>query len=105
MWHKWIHYNALHVFDFRTAKWTAVTTGLLPLFQAQVTHQMATGFQPHIFIILGTNLAKLKSGAHLTVELILLLCYSNMLVRGSDQMLANIRIGRFSIWVQVAGQR
>ena len=34
---------------------------------------MTTGFDLHVFVIFSTDLTKLKSGAHFTVQLILLL--------------------------------
>lgn len=34
---------------------------------------MAAGLDLHVLVVLGTDLAQLESGAHLTVELILLL--------------------------------
>lgn len=45
----------------------------LPGRETQCTHQMSAGFDFDIFVILGADLAKLESGSHFTVQLILLL--------------------------------
>lgn len=63
---------------------------------------MTTGLQAHIFIILCTDLAKLKGGSHLTVQLILLFSDSDVLIRRGDEMMANIRVVWISIRVKVA---
>ena len=101
MRHKWIHDNCLHIFDLGTTKWTPLATGLLPLLQAHVAHQVSTWFKAYIFIILSANLAKLKSGAHLTVQLVLFLSDGDVFIRWSDQMVANIRVGWFAVWEEV----
>lgn len=45
----------------------------LPGCETGGAHEMTTGLNLHILVILGTDLTQLESGAHLTVQLILLL--------------------------------
>jgi len=45
----------------------------LPRCQTGSAHQVPAGLDLHIFVVLCTDLAELKSGAHLTVQLVLLL--------------------------------
>lgn len=45
----------------------------LPGSETGGAHEMTTGLNLHILVVLGTDLTKLESGAHLTVELVLLL--------------------------------
>lgn len=45
----------------------------LPGSETGSAHEMTTGLNLHILVVLGTDLTKLESGAHLTVQLILFL--------------------------------
>lgn len=45
----------------------------LPGGQAGSAHQVPAGLDLHVLVVLGTDLTKLESGAHLTVQLVLLL--------------------------------
>lgn len=45
----------------------------LPRRETGSAHQVAAWLDLHVFIILCANFAQLKSGAHLTVQLVLLL--------------------------------
>lgn len=45
----------------------------LPGSETGGAHEMTAGLNLHILVILGTDLTQLESGAHLTVQLILLL--------------------------------
>lgn len=92
MGNKRVDNNGLHVFDFRTAKWTSLPASLLPLLQAEVTHQVTTGLQTYIFVVFSADFAELKCGAHLAVQLILLFGDSDMFIRRGYQVVANIRV-------------
>lgn len=48
-------------------------TSYLPGSETGGAHQMTAGLNLHILVILSTDLTQLESGAHLTVQLILLL--------------------------------
>lgn len=45
----------------------------LPGSETGSAHEMTTGLNLHILVVLGTDLTKLESGAHLTVQLVLFL--------------------------------
>ena len=60
----------------------------LPLCETRRTEQVAARLQTYIFVILGTNLTLLEGGAHLTVQLILLL----QATEGREKMIHMIMI-------------
>lgn len=101
MRNKRVNNNGLHVFDLRTAKRTSLPASLLPLLQAEVAHQVTTGLQAYIFVVFSADFAELKCGAHLAVQLILLLRDSDMFIRRGYQVVANIRVVWFTIRIQI----
>ena len=52
----------------------------LPGRKTRRTEQMSTRLNADIFIILGADLAQLERGPHLTVQLVLLLGHSNVVL-------------------------
>lgn len=62
-----------HTYAVRKYTFCDINVHYLPGRETGSTHEVTTGFDLHVFVILGADLAELEGGAHLTVELILLL--------------------------------
>ena len=70
----------------------------LPRLKTRRAEQMAAGLDPHIFVVFGADLAELEGGAHLAVELVLLLRdFDVLLVRVLD------RRGKIRVYVPTVG--
>lgn len=63
---------------------------------------MSARFYPNVLAVFGTNLAELKGGAHLAVELVLLLCDLDVVFRSRSDGPTQIRIDITSVWIQIA---
>lgn len=57
----------------------AVRLRYLPGCEAHSAHEVTTGFNLDVFVVLSTDFAKLEGGAHFTVQLVLLLLSQNAL--------------------------
>ena len=58
----------------------AVRSSYLPGCKARRTQQMSTRLNTNVFIILGTDLTQLERRAHLTIQLVLFLSDSNVVL-------------------------
>ena len=105
LWIKWVHHNLFCALDLSSAEGTATSTTLrvLPCCQTRCTQQVTTGLYPNIFTVLCTYLAQLECRAHLTVELILLLCHLDMVLRCGLHCPAQVWVDTPTIRVQVTG--
>lgn len=64
---KRIHHNGLSTFNLTSAERAALTFGFLPGGQTGCAHEVPTGLDLHVLVVLGTDFAQLERGAHLTV--------------------------------------
>ena len=71
--------------------------------QTDVADEMAAGLQAHVLVVLGTYLAHLERGSHLTVYLVLLLSDLNVLLLCRGQDLCQVQGLVQATGVQVAG--
>ena len=74
----------------------------LPGCETRRTQQMATRFYPDVLVILGADLTQLEGGAHLTVQLVLLLSHLDVLVVRVLYQETQVRVHVPPIGVQVA---
>ena len=63
---------------------------------------MATRLDADVLVVLRTDLAQLEGGAHLTVELVLLLGHLHVVLRGVVDQEAQVRVHVAPVRVQVA---
>jgi len=64
---------------------------------------MAARLNADVFVVLGTDLTQLERGAHLTVQLVLLLCHSNVILgRVVHQETQIGRHARLAVRIQIA---
>ena len=70
---------------------------------------MTTRLYTNVFGILSADLAELEGGAHLTVELVLLLCHSHVVLRGGLHCPGEVRVDAPAVRVEITereeGQR
>ena len=65
--------------------------------------EVAARLQTHVLVVLGTDLAHLEGGAHLAVDLVLLLGHLNVLLLRGGQDLRQVHVLVQTTWIQVAG--
>lgn len=63
---------------------------------------MATRFYSDIFVVLGTDLAQLEGGAHLAIELVLLLSHLDVILRRIKNQVRKIRVHVSTVRIEVA---
>ena len=76
----------------------------LPRREAWRTEKMSAGLDPHVLVVLGADLAELEGGAHLTVELVLLLRHLNVVLGEVRYQEAQVGVHRTTVRIQVATQ-
>jgi len=76
----------------------------LPVYKTRCTQQMAARFNLNVLVVLGTYLAELERRAHLTVELILLLCNTDVVLFCVLRQVTYVWVQLTTVWVQVARQ-
>lgn len=77
-----------------------MTFRVLPLVETGCTEEVPTWLYLDVFVILCTDLAQLKGGAHLTIELILLLCHLDVVLLGLLHQVTKVRVDTATIRVQ-----
>ena len=80
--------SAYNQYEWQIQEGPGARETYLPLCETRRTEQVAARLQTYIFVILGTNLTLLEGGAHLTVQLILLL----QATEGREKMIHMIMI-------------
>jgi len=99
---KGIDDDLLRVFDLLPTKRAVRAAGIQPAVEADVADQMTAWLQFHVLVILSTDLAHLEGGAHLTVDLVLLLCHLNVLLLRGGEDLRQVHIHVLAVGIQVA---
>ena len=73
----------------------------LPGCEAGRAEQVSAWLDADVLVVLGTDLAELEGGAHLTVELVLLLGDLDVVLRGVVDQVAQVRVHRQTIGIEV----
>jgi hypothetical protein len=80
----------------------ATSSTNLPRRETRSAKKVTTGLNSNVFIILGTNFAQLEGRAHFTVQFILLLSHTYMILRCILNQEAQVCIdSTLAIWIQV----
>ena len=73
----------------------------LPKCETRGAEEMAAGFYPDVFAVLGANLAQLKGRPHLAVELVLLLRHLDVVFRGGSYGFGKVGVLVSTVRVQI----
>jgi len=74
----------------------------LPVNKAERAHQVSTRLQLDVLVILSTDLTQLERRTHLTVQFILLLRHSDVVLGDVRDECRQVRVGVLSVRIQVA---
>ncbi len=75
----------------------------LPGVETGRAEQVAARLNANVLVIFGANFAQLKGGAHLAVQLVLLLRHANVIFRRGHHSLRQVGIHIAPVWVAVTG--
>ena len=64
----------------------------LPLSETGRAQEVSTGLQTDVLVILGADLAQLEGGAHLAVQLVLLLRYADVVLLAVPHQETQVRV-------------